>query len=312
MPAPAATAATVGRRRPDGGASRACARSARPTSRSTGGFWADRAADEPRADDPGRVRAARRAPATSQNFAARRPARRGTATGRSGSCSTSRSRSSTPTSTSGSRRVGWELGRGRGRRHRRDGRRGDRPRRGRPATRRLPQHASSRSSLPASRVPRTSQWGHELYCVGHLVQAAIAWHRALGDDRLLVVAERAVGLDRARARPGRPGRRSTAIPRSRWRSSSCTGRPGERRYLDLAARVHRPARPRAASGRAGSGRRTGRTTCRSARPRRSPATRSASCTWTAARSTSRSSRRPGAARRRPAPLARHGRDADRT
>jgi uncharacterized protein len=37
------------------------------------------------------------------------------------------------------------------------------------------------------------QWGHELYCVGHLVQAAVAWHRATGDDRLLRVAERAVG-----------------------------------------------------------------------------------------------------------------------
>ncbi len=38
------------------------------------------------------------------------------------------------------------------------------------------------------------QWGHELYCVGHLVQAAVAWHRALDDDRLLAVAERAVGV----------------------------------------------------------------------------------------------------------------------
>ena len=34
-------------------------------------------------------------------------------------------------------------------------------------------------------------WGHELYSVGHLVQAAIAWHRLLGDDRLLGVAIRA-------------------------------------------------------------------------------------------------------------------------
>ena len=24
------------------------------------------------------------------------------------------------------------------------------------------------------------QWGHELYCVGHLVQAAVAWHRSAG------------------------------------------------------------------------------------------------------------------------------------
>lgn len=34
--------------------------------------------------------------------------------------------------------------------------------------------------------------GHELYCLGHLIQAAIAAHRAIGDDRLLAVAERFV------------------------------------------------------------------------------------------------------------------------
>ncbi len=36
------------------------------------------------------------------------------------------------------------------------------------------------------------QWGHELYNVGHLLQAAIAWTRVLGDDRLLRTATRAV------------------------------------------------------------------------------------------------------------------------
>ena len=34
--------------------------------------------------------------------------------------------------------------------------------------------------------------GHELYCIGHLVQAGVAMSRATGDDRLLHVAERAV------------------------------------------------------------------------------------------------------------------------
>ena len=33
---------------------------------------------------------------------------------------------------------------------------------------------------------------HELYCAGHLIQAAVAWHRAVGDDRLLNVALRFV------------------------------------------------------------------------------------------------------------------------
>ena len=47
-------------------------------------------------------------------------------------------------------------------------------------------------------------WGHELYCVGHLIQAAVAWQRALGDDRLLGVAIRAADSRRPRARPDRP------------------------------------------------------------------------------------------------------------
>jgi DUF1680 family protein len=42
--------------------------------------------------------------------------------------------------------------------------------------------------------------GHELYCLGHLIQAAVGAHRAIGDDRLLRVAERFV--DHAVARLG--------------------------------------------------------------------------------------------------------------
>ncbi|MGD0020267.1 MAG: beta-L-arabinofuranosidase domain-containing protein [Candidatus Limnocylindrales bacterium] len=48
------------------------------------------------------------------------------------------------------------------------------------------------------------EWGHELYCLGHLIQAAIAWDRSQGDDRLLRVAERAV--DRVHREMG-PGQR---------------------------------------------------------------------------------------------------------
>jgi uncharacterized protein len=39
--------------------------------------------------------------------------------------------------------------------------------------------------------------GHELYCIGHLVQAGIAMSRANGDDTLLHIAERAVGCANA-------------------------------------------------------------------------------------------------------------------
>ncbi|CAN5697411.1 glycoside hydrolase family 127 protein [soil metagenome] len=35
-------------------------------------------------------------------------------------------------------------------------------------------------------------WGHELYCIGHLIQAAIAWQRSLGDGRLSAIARRAI------------------------------------------------------------------------------------------------------------------------
>lgn len=40
--------------------------------------------------------------------------------------------------------------------------------------------------------PRYSdfQWGHELYCFGHLIQSAVAHHRAYGDDRFLATARK--------------------------------------------------------------------------------------------------------------------------
>ena len=38
------------------------------------------------------------------------------------------------------------------------------------------------------------QWGHELYCAGHLIQAAIALHRTSGDSRLLEVTRRMADL----------------------------------------------------------------------------------------------------------------------
>jgi DUF1680 family protein len=45
----------------------------------------------------------------------------------------------------------------------------------------------------SGREPYTDmQWGHELYCLGHLLQAAVAWSRAMGDDRLLEVGRRAI------------------------------------------------------------------------------------------------------------------------
>ena len=46
-------------------------------------------------------------------------------------------------------------------------------------------------------------WGHELYVAGHLIQAAVAWKRAMDDDRLLRIAERFVGRIEAELGPGK-------------------------------------------------------------------------------------------------------------
>jgi DUF1680 family protein len=46
------------------------------------------------------------------------------------------------------------------------------------------------------------QYGHEMYCLGHLIQAGIAWSRARDDDRLLTVARRFADLVVDRFGPG--------------------------------------------------------------------------------------------------------------
>ncbi len=75
--------------------------------------------------------------------------------------------------------------------------------------------------------------GHELYCAGHLFQAAIAFHRALGDARLLGVATRLAdhiaslfGPDKRDGAPGHPEIEMALVELYR--------ETGERRYLDLA------------------------------------------------------------------------------
>jgi DUF1680 family protein len=79
------------------------------------------------------------------------------------------------------------------------------------------------------------QWGHELYCIGHLIQAAVAWHRARGDDRLLEVARRAADMvDAAFGAGGRDG--VDGHPEIEMALVELYRVTGERRYLDLAAR----------------------------------------------------------------------------
>jgi len=78
-------------------------------------------------------------------------------------------------------------------------------------------------------------WGHELYCVGHLIQAAVAWHRSLGDDRLLAVAIRAAdSVDRELGPTGRLA--IDGHPEIEMALVELYRITGERRYLALAAR----------------------------------------------------------------------------
>jgi uncharacterized protein len=75
--------------------------------------------------------------------------------------------------------------------------------------------------------------GHELYCAGHLFQAAVAHHRATGSDRLLNIARRfadhidaTFGPGKRTATPGHPEIETALVELFR--------ETGERRYLDLA------------------------------------------------------------------------------
>lgn len=84
--------------------------------------------------------------------------------------------------------------------------------------------------------PRYSdlEWGHELYCYGHLLQAAIARGRSFGDDQLVAVARRAAdhvcdvfGSNGLNGVCGHPEIEVALAEFSRF--------TGERKYLDQAA-----------------------------------------------------------------------------
>ncbi|HJT31659.1 MAG TPA: beta-L-arabinofuranosidase domain-containing protein [Pirellulales bacterium] len=77
------------------------------------------------------------------------------------------------------------------------------------------------------------QYGHELYCAGHLIEAAVAYHQATGKDKLLQVATRLAnhidsvfGRDKRHDTPGHEELELALV--KLWRAT------GERRYLELA------------------------------------------------------------------------------
>jgi DUF1680 family protein len=80
------------------------------------------------------------------------------------------------------------------------------------------------------------QWGHELYCAGHLIQAAVAHARGTGRDDLLRIACGMAGhIDAALGPGGRPGVGGhPEIETALTELYRCTG---EERYLRLAAHL---------------------------------------------------------------------------
>ena len=76
--------------------------------------------------------------------------------------------------------------------------------------------------------------GHEMYCAGHLFQAAVAFHRGAGDDRLLAIACRFA--DHICATFG-PGKRQGACghPEIEMALVELYRASGQRRYLDQAS-----------------------------------------------------------------------------
>ncbi len=77
------------------------------------------------------------------------------------------------------------------------------------------------------------EWGHELYCIGHLIQAGVARARTHGDDELVQVAVRAA--DHVCAEFGPDGRQGVdGHPEIEVALVELYRLTGERRYLDQA------------------------------------------------------------------------------
>jgi DUF1680 family protein len=78
------------------------------------------------------------------------------------------------------------------------------------------------------------RWGHELYCAGHLIQAAVAHHRSTGGKELLRVATRFADHIDTVFGPGKPIESFDGHPEVETALVELYRETGERRYMDLA------------------------------------------------------------------------------
>lgn len=87
---------------------------------------------------------------------------------------------------------------------------------------------------PAARFAHLG-WSHELYCAGHLIQAAVARHRVSADDRLLHAATRFADLIDVRLGPASDRTDTDLHPGIEAALVELARETGEERYLALAA-----------------------------------------------------------------------------
>ena len=85
-------------------------------------------------------------------------------------------------------------------------------------------------------LPETMDTGHELYCLGHMLQGAIAYYRATGDERLLDAGRRYVEFLIANYGPGKKPLLA-GHPEIEMSLIELYRTTGDRRYLDLAGYI---------------------------------------------------------------------------
>ena len=85
-------------------------------------------------------------------------------------------------------------------------------------------------------LPDTMDTGHELYCLGHMLQGAMAYYRATGDARLLDTAKRYVEFLLVNYGPGKKPLLA-GHPEIEMSLIELYRTTGDRRYLDLAGYI---------------------------------------------------------------------------